>query len=185
MSPPISKDDLDAVVALLEKRERDRKAPVVRPRFEAHETLAPAVAKKFSESQHELDGTNAGLAKFVERLAYVVNDSNERAARTEEAIARIAIDMQPRAMVALTDTHGRVSERPASVVAAESSVRTEGTANQIQGQAKALQVGVDRSDTQSLAAAKWSKRNAIATGIVGVLTAIVIGAWKIYEAVAH
>ena len=182
MSPPIDKNDEERLMRVFARMIDERLNPVAK-RVDKHsgkfgeirEEVSPAVARRFSESQHEIEDRAHGFERTV-----------------LDQLREIRDEMQPRATVELSDGRGGKSIRPASLVAAESSVRTEnaaykieGTANQIQGQAKALQVGVDRSDAQSLDAAKWSKRSAIVTAIVGTLTAVVIAAWKIYEAMSH
>lgn len=142
------------------------------------------IPRALSESKHEIDGANAGIADTLTRFGLVLNDMGDTIAEVRTDVSTIKDQIQPRATMELTDGK-KTSIKPASIVAAESSLRTEDTTNQIQGQAKALQVGVDRSDTQSLAAAKWAKRNAIATSIVVSISAVVVAAWKIYEALSH
>ncbi len=81
-----------------------------------------------------------------------------------------------RSLVKVTDEKGGTSIRPASLVAAESSVRTEDNT-------KAIQVAANRSDTQSLAAARWAKLGPTITGFV---FAALVGLWHFIQyVIAH
>ncbi len=122
--------------------------------------MLPQLASSVEDSRR---GDAAGMSAAFNRLA--------------DAVAEIRADMQPRAVVELSDGRGGKSIRPASLVAAESSVRTENTANKIEGKADAIQVAANRADSQSLAAKVATHRVLIAQ----ILSAIALTAWQIWE----
>jgi len=119
-----------------------------------------------SEARLERKGDNEAIGVAFDRMAAFMNDLAETAARIEVKQSPVT--------VTLSDGTGRTSERPASLVAAESSVRTENTTNQIQGTTAAIQVAANRSDTQSLDAAKASQRAFVTSLAMG----IALGLWQ-------
>jgi hypothetical protein len=77
--------------------------------------IIPQLKSAAEESQR---GTTAGIADAFNKMVHVVSDLGD-------AVARVEAGLQPRALVELPDGKGGTSVRPASLVAAESSVRTE------------------------------------------------------------
>ena len=160
---------LDALEKTDDELERARRSHSIQVRAITKEAL-PRIQ---SEAKLERKGDNEAIGVAFDRMAAFMNDLAETAVRIE--------GKQSPVTVKLSDSTGRTSERPASLVAAESSVRTEKTTNQIQGTTAAIQVAANRSDTQSLDAAKASQRAFITTLVTGAL----IGIWHAYQFIAH
>lgn len=179
MSPPLDKSDEERLLRLFSRmlddrlKPRDERADKLSGKFgQIREEVSPAVARKLSESQHDIEDRARGFERTV------LDALREHGRKLEE----IETGLQPRAMVRLSDGQGGTSERPASMVAAESSVRTENAAYKLEGKADAIQVAANRSDTQSLAAARWAKLGPV---ITIATTAMLAGLWKFIEYLLH
>ncbi len=133
-----------------------------------------------SESKVEQDGKDAGIAEAINRFALVLNETNERAARAEASSAEtreIAARIEERGLVKITDARGTTSIKPTMLVNTEATLRTEGKTD-------AIQVAANRSDAQSLVAAKWAKRGPLITSIVSIAVAIGLGIYQAVQAAA-
>lgn len=109
------------------------------------------IARLQSEAKLDRKGDNEAIGVAFDRMAIFVNDIAENVSTIKE-------QLQPRSIVELPDGRGGTSVRPASVVAAESSVRTE---NKQEGIAKVvLDTALDatKAVTNSASVQKWQKR---------------------------
>ncbi len=89
--------------------------------------------------------------------------------------------IQPRSIVEVRDERGSTSMRPASLVAAESSIRTE---NAQQGIAKVvLDAALDTTQAKNSAAA--AKKRSTATLVTMLVQAIIVGIWGAWQAIQH
>lgn len=111
--------------------------------------LVETLPKIVSEVERTRVADLAAIAAAVQKLVEVSNDTVERGARTDQNVALILRQNQAATVPVTTD---RVTSiRPASLVAAESSVRTE-TATAM------MQVDVTAAGKQTAAAVTWQKR---------------------------
>lgn len=123
-----------------------------------------AIPQMQSEADRIRKGDMGAVADAFDKMAHVVND-------VADNVAAMRTEIQPRAVVSLQDGKGGTSVRPASLVAAESSIRTE---NKQDGMAKVvLDVALDTADAKkdSADAKKWQKR--VTTPLI-VATPIVV-----------
>ncbi len=110
----------------------------------------------------------------------MLNETNERAARAEASSAEtreIAARIEERGLFKITDARGTTSIKPTMLVNTEATLRTEGKTD-------AIQVAANRSDAQSLVAAKWAKRGPLITSIVSIAVAIGLGIYQAVQAAA-
>lgn len=111
--------------------------------------LGEVIPRIVSEVEKTRVSDLAAIAEAVKKLADVANETTERQARTDQNVAIIVRQVQ--AAVVQVSNGRSTSIRPASLVAAESSVRTE-TAQSL------MQVDVTTANKQTAAMATWQKR---------------------------
>jgi hypothetical protein len=119
-------------------------------------------------------GDMAGVGDAFNKIVYVLADMGD-------SIAQMRAEMQPRAVVELPDGKGGTSVRPASLVAAESSVRTE---NRQESLAKlTLDASIDTTKAKDNSAdAKKAAQRAFVTSLV---FGVVVGLWQAWQFIQH
>lgn len=161
---------LDRRLTELEKKDSQRSG-------QHHAVTTEIVPRAVSEMKAARDGDNAGIAAAVNSLGRTLT---EVAQRTE----RIEAELQPRATVELPDGKGGKSIRPASLVAAESSVRTENKQEIIANKQDSIgKMVLDAAleTTKAKDSAVSTKRRATVTLVVGLIA----GAAEIYSVISH
>lgn len=141
---------------------------------EVHAITRVAIPQMQSEAERIRRGDMGGIADAFDKMVHVVNDvaDNVSAMRTE---------LQPRATLALPDGKGGTSIRPASLVAAESSVRTEVKQD---GIAKVVvDAAIDTTKAKNDAAS--AKKRITVTMIGLIVQGLIMGAWAAWQAIAH
>ncbi len=153
---PLSKDDLDAIARLVDRRIEDRTRPLENRvlkhsgKFnEIREEVSPAVARRMTESQHDIDEQ---LSSYERQMRAAIN-------RIDERVDGLTKSIPPAASAAK-------GAELAAVAGAQASVRTEGKTD-------AVQVAANRADAQSLAA-KLAANRAV---IIVIVQTIAIGIW--------
>jgi hypothetical protein len=116
-----------------------------------------------SETKLALKDESEAMGLAFNRMAIFVNDIAENVATVAKDVTTIKDQQTPRSVVKIADQTGRVSERPASQVAAESSLRTEKTA---------IDVAADTT---------LAKNNSAAAKKVGTATLVVSGLFGLLE----
>lgn len=134
---------------------------------EIREEVSPAVARRISDSQHDIEDRSLGFERMILDSLTIsqrgVQDLNSRL---------VAIEKQGAAqLVEVNDGSGTKSLVPAAIVAS----------NRIAGKTDAIQIAADRADKNSLASRVAANRNTI----ISLLTAVGVAAWQIYEHIAH
>ena len=129
--------------------------------------------RALSDSKAEREGENAGIATALNNFAGVVETLTAKVEAMES-------NMQPRAVVALPDGKGGRSIRPASLVAAESSVRTENKQDSLAKVILDSALDTTKAKDSSAAAQTWQKRVTTPLIIaVPVIVAVVREVWPL------
>lgn len=161
MSPPLSKDDLEAVAQFLEQRHAARRPTVPhssRRGLVEEEIVPPHVRREMTEAEYRQEDRNKGFERLV---LEAVGSLRSEVSATRTDMATLAKSIPPTAIA---------GAEAASVAGALASQRTEGKTD-------AVRVAADRADTNALAA----KVKAHQGLIVQVITAAALAAWQLYE----
>lgn len=172
--PPISPTDREELRRLMREIAREEAEERARPieqraskmsgKFrEIREEVSPAVARRISDSQHDLEDRSLGFERLIlDSLTLSqrgVHDLNSRL---------VAIEKQGAAqLVEVNDGTGTKSMVPAAIVAS----------NRIEGKTAAIQIAADSADKNSLAARVKAKQ-ALIVVVAGVLIDIAYKAWS-------
>lgn len=183
---PIEKKDLVAELSGVLATVIDRKLDPFVKRIEKLERVDTQHAAGIRDARVEVTRSHAEIEKSTTEtlLAAARHTTGAIEALTgevQDVKKRLEDNLQPRALVELPDGKGGKSIRPASLVAAESSVRTE---NAQKGMVTTvLNAALETTTAKDNAAA--AKRRATITMIAIIVQGVLFGAWNAYQAIAH
>lgn len=142
-------EQIDAIKIPLAAELEELKGRTAKLSGQHRQVLGELIPKIVTKAEEDRTSDLSAVVTAMQRLLDMTNAASERQARTEENVALILRQNQA-AVVHVSDGRS-VSIKPASLIAAESSVRTE-TATGL------MQVDVTSTKKETAALTTWQKR---------------------------